>query len=422
VAVIAAAAVCVIAAAERKKTMETKSRIWTRDFILIVLTTFITFMNFHIHLSAFSYYIISIGGTDAIAGTASLLYSIASVVMRPVVGWLLDTKGRRLVLLVGSLAFGLLPFGFIVIGSISLAIILRAVQGLALAYCGTGPNTIACDIIPKERFGEGIGYFSLASAVSSAVAPGIGLGIMNSMGFDAMFIFCGATTLVAFVINLFIKVPVTRRSDRRLFGDGGLKKMFSKDALPASCIFFCYMGGYGCMASFIALYGATVLKLGNAGAFFTCVAVATFLSRLVSGKIADRKGEGQAVYIGILTMAIPFLGLCFFPCKAVFFGGAVIIGIGYGMIQPAMQAMAMRTATEENRGAASVTYLCAYDVSVGIGGMIAGVIATAAGYRTMFGIMCLMPLIGILLYVIWGRKSNTAYKVYMANQKQNIQS
>ena len=397
--------------------MDGKSRIWTRDFTLIVITTFITFMNFHIHLSAFSYYIISIGGTDAIAGTASLLYSIASVVMRPVVGWLLDTRGRRICLLLGALIFGLLPFGFIVIGSISLAIVLRAVQGLAWAFCGTAPNTMACDIIPQERFGEGIGYFSLASAVSSAVAPGIGLGIMNNMGLDAMFAFCGITTLIAFVINIFIKAPKIELSKRRLFGKEGLKGMFSKDALPAAMIFFCYMAGYGCMASFIALYGSNILGLGNAGAFFTCVAVTTFFSRIIFGKITDRKGEAFSVYIGILAMVIPFICLWLIPSKIVFFAGALVLGVGYGMIQPAMQAMAMRTATPQTRGAASVTYLCSYDVSVGLGGMIGGVIATWWGYRSMFGVISIVPLIGILLYVVWGRKSNTAFRVYMAENK-----
>ena len=54
--------------------------------------------------------------------------------------------------------------------------------------------TIAADIIPKRRFAEGMGYYALTAAISSALAPAVSVELVQGAGGPAMiFVAAGIT-------------------------------------------------------------------------------------------------------------------------------------------------------------------------------------------------------------------------------------
>ena len=65
---------------------ETSVRLWTKDFVLILLINFLVFMNHLMILSTFPFYIEYLGGSERIAGFAAALFSIVAVLCRPVIG------------------------------------------------------------------------------------------------------------------------------------------------------------------------------------------------------------------------------------------------------------------------------------------------------------------------------------------------
>lgn len=68
------------------------------------------------------------------------------------------------------------------------------------------------------------------------------------------------------------------------------------------------------------------------------------------------------------------------------------------------------------RGSANSTFLCAYDIGIGIGGGIAGGLISSLGYAEMFVLMSVFNLLSILLYLLIGRKhpSSFTYRKKMA--------
>ena len=78
-----------------------KPRLWTRNFVLIIVINFLVFMNHIMLLSTFLFYIESLGGSEALAGLAATLFSLVAVLCRHVVGWMLDNGKRRAILLLG---------------------------------------------------------------------------------------------------------------------------------------------------------------------------------------------------------------------------------------------------------------------------------------------------------------------------------
>ncbi len=89
-----------------------KPRLWTRNFVLIIVINFLVFMNHIMLLSTFPFYIESLGGSEALAGLAATLFSLVAVLCRPVVGWMLDNGKRRAILLIGLAGMLLMPLGY----------------------------------------------------------------------------------------------------------------------------------------------------------------------------------------------------------------------------------------------------------------------------------------------------------------------
>lgn len=79
-------------------------------------------------------------------------------------------------------------------------------------------------------------------------------------------------------------------------------------------------------------------------------------------------------------------------------------------------SMAVAIAPPEKRGSANSTFLCAYDIGIGIGGAIAGGLISSFGYETMFTGMSVFNLLSIVIYVLIGRNhpSSFSYRKRMA--------
>ena len=71
--------------------------------------------------------------------------------------------------------------------------------------------------------------------------------------------------------------------------------------------------------------------------------------------------------------------------------------------------MAVHIASPSERGAANSTFLCAYDIGIGLGGGLAGELITAFGYRPMFAVLAAANIASVLVYIFWGRKHPSSF-------------
>lgn len=383
---------------------EKQPKLWTKDFVFIIIINFLIFMNHIMILSTFPFYIEKLGGSEAIAGLAATLFSLIAVVCRPFIGWMLNNGKRKAILFMGIVGMALMPLGYMMISVIFLAFIVRMVHGAALACSNTTSSTIATDIIPKKRFAEGMGMFGMSTALATACAPALGLFLMNQMGFKMLFLIATGSIIITFILFLMIKVPKISVKKTPL----SFKQLIDKDALPASTIVLIFLLTFGALENFIAKF-ASENGLPSGGIFFIILACMLFLTRTTVGKIADKKGEGIFVYTCNVSMFSSFLLMALVPNTVTFLIAAVLAGYGFGGIEPALQSMAVHIAPPERRGSANSTFLCAYDIGIGIGGGIAGYLIYALGYRQMFAILSIANIVSVILYVVWGRKHPSSF-------------
>lgn len=386
-----------------------KNTLWTKNFILMCVVNLVMFVGFQMLVSTFPFFVMQLGGDEAVAGVASGLFSVSSLMMRPVVGWVLDNKSRKILLFFGLAGLVLLPVLYAAINIIVLILILRLFHGIFWASTTTSLNTNASDIIPKERFGEGMGYFGLTATISLSVAPLIGLTVMDKMGFNVLFLSSACIVALALILSFNIKVKETRHGH----GPSSLKNIFkniiNKNALPASAVMFLFLMPYGAVTTFIAVY-ADQIQIGSGGLFFAVMAISTGIIRIFSGKISDKKGEAPIVYTGVICMIISLILIANLSSQFTFVISALLFGVGFGGMAPTMQAMAMRTSPAERRGSASSTYLCAFDLGMGLGGVISGYFVRWFGYSPMYKFMIVTLLFSFLVYFFWARKTPSAFK------------
>lgn len=379
-------------------------KLWTKDFTLIIIINFLVFMNHLMILSTFPFYIEYLGGSETVAGLAAALFSIVAVVCRPVIGWMLDNGKRKAILIIGLCGMALMPVGYLVLSTMFLAFVCRMIHGASLAFSNTSTSTIATDIIPKSRFAEGMGMFGLATALATACAPALGLALMDHMGFTTLFLFAAISIVIALILFALLRVPEIK-VDPKPFT---VKGLLDKDALPASFTALIFMLTYGALENFTAKFAAEQ-NLPSGGIFFAVMAVALLITRLSAGKVTDQRGEGIFAYACNIAMLAAFLlmGLC--PNIVTYLLSAVLAGFGFGGLEPALQSMAVAIAPPERRGSANSTFLCAYDIGIGVGGGIAGSLITAVGYNRMFVIMAIFNILSIVVYMAWGRNHPSSF-------------
>lgn len=378
-------------------------KLWNHKFFKLCTSNLILFTGFHMLNATFPFFIVSLGGDEAIAGLAAGLFAVFCVMTRPIVGWLLDNKGRRIVLLVGVFGMLVMPIIYSIYMPLYLIIFFRMCHGLVWSFSSTSINTVVCDNIPPSRFVEGMGYFGLTNAMANAIAPALGLALMYNYGFRTLFSSNIIIIILAFILMFTLSIPPLPANRKKASLINSFSTVLNKDALPASATLLFFLLPHGAVLNFVAMY-AVNSGLGQGGIFFTCMAATTALVRLFVGHFADQRGISLLFYFSLTCQIIALLLLSFYPHFVSYVLAALLWGIGFGIMMPAMQAMAMRSVALERRGSASSTLLASLDIGLGLGAIIGGKLIKSLGYNSMFGIMIFALVLAFLIYYFWSWK------------------
>ena len=399
---------------------EKNVKLWTKDFVLIILINFFVFLNHLMILSTFPLFIKNVmGSSDSVSGLCVTLFCVIGVIARPFVGVMLDNGKRKSILVVGLIIMGLMPMGYLfastVIMSLLSVIICRMAHGIALALSNTSTSTIATDIIPKQRFAEGMGMFGMATALATAVAPAIAqtlidCGDIGGKNFKLLFAVATLTMAVSIVLFSALKTPKTEIKHTPI----NFKTLINKDALPASSSAIMFLLTYGAIENFTLQYSLESSRITlSGGLYFTVMAAALLLTRITVGKIADKKGEAIFVYTCNGAMFLALILFATLENNVVFMVSAFLSGYAFGGLEPSLQAMAVSVAKPSERGSANSTFLCAYDIGIGLGGGIAGVLIDSLGYNKMFAVISVANILSVVIYLCIGRrhKSSMTYRI-----------
>lgn len=385
------------------------AKLWTRDLVLIILVNLCVFTNHIMSLSAFPFYIQSLGGSEAVAGICAAAFAFVAVIIRPFVGWWLDNGVRKLALVVGLLLLGAAPLGYVFVPVLSMSIAFRMLHGIGLSFSNSTTATVASDVICRPRFAEGMGYFGMATALASAIAPALGLSLMEGFGFGTLYAAAAGIAGLGLVLFTFVRTRKVNVPKKKL----NLRTIINRDSLPATATMLIFMLTFGALENFVAIFAAEN-SLPSGSIYFIVMSVMLLVVRVTLGKLVDQRGEAIFVYTCNAAMLVAFLLLALVPNTATYILSAALAGYAFGGLEPSLQSMAVHTSTDETRGSANSTFLCGYDIGYGLGGGLAGSLITAMGYSSMWMIVSLACVASVLIYVVWARHSDTSFSKNLA--------
>jgi len=285
-------------------------------------------------------------------------------------------------------------------------IALRLVQGLFFGLGTTVIVTAAARIIPGEIMGRGIGILTMTGMGSQAIAPIIGLWIVEHYNYPTLFAFTSVIAVAASLMALITKVGKSTPAIREEGVRFSLKELFAVEAMGLVLLTVLIAVSTSLPASFIVLF-AHAKGIPHIGLYFTINTIALIMMRILGSGLIDRYSYKQILPVCAVmsAAALAIIGSAeSFPSLAV---AAVLMGLSYGISMPALLTNMIRAVAPERLGTASATFYFGVDFAYIAGPVAMGFIAEATNYSTGFFTFIVPTLLVIpLTFVIW-RRLNT---------------
>ncbi|MGE5592859.1 MAG: MFS transporter [Betaproteobacteria bacterium] len=418
--------------------------LFTRNFILAWLATFLFYISSHLLLPTLPMYVLGLGGTEGDVGLVMSAFAMASVFMRFFAGQWVDRGGKKSLMLAGALVYVASAALYVVVAQVKGLAAVRFLHGLGIGMYSTAASSLISDSVPYHRRGEGLGYFMLATSLAMAVGPVVGVGIVERLSYEALFATSGVLAGIVVICTLSITIPSAEatgvpflrarrgRSGKRghdgacAGGPDGFRRLggcqqafariasfFGLEALFPSVTLGLGSATYGSIASFVAVY-ASSRGIRNPGVFFTVFALSMFATRTFAGRISDRHGRASVIAPGLAAIALGMATLAGATSLASFVLAAVIYGVGFSVMQPTVTALTVDHVPPGRRGTALGTLLAMYDVGVALGGVVAGWIAERLPLHAVYWCMSGVGVLGLIFFLSGYRRYCVARSSAMA--------
>jgi len=380
------------------KNEPTGDKIFTKYYNIMLVVSLLTFTGHYMLMATLPLYAKELSGSNVLAGMMITSLTIAALFFRPVFGPLIDSKGRKVILVTGAVLLALVSLSYQLAQTVLLLILFRVVNGIGFSAHTSAANTIISDLTPGGRLSEGIGYYGISVIIGTAVGPALGLYFAEASGYPTLFLVVFCFWLVAMIISFFINYE----SKERVKPGPGIRKkekFVETTAILPSLIMFFVSLVFGAVITFLPAYGVA-REIVGIGAFFTVYSITVLISRLMIGRIADRHGFRIVLIPSLISLAISMLALAFAGSLMMVLVAAVFFGIGFGTSYPITNAIIIKRCPPDRRGAANSTLLASMDIGIGLGAFVWGFVVEISS----FAAVC--ALLALLAYWYLERKDN----------------
>lgn len=389
----------------------TRQKLWTKDFLIVALINFtITLIFYLLMVTIAAYAVEQFHASKSTAGLVSSIFIIGTLFGRLGTGRIIGDWGSKKTLFCGLLLFMLSTISYFIAGNLPLLMLNRLVQGIALGVASTATGTIIAQILPNERRGEGIGYYSLSAILATAIGPFIGI-LLTQLFEDYRMIFAvdSVLAIICFLMYFMVTVPFIPKKATEATVKAGFKvtNFIEMRALPIAFVALVIGFAYSGVMSFMTFY-AKELDLVTAGSYFFIIyAVVILATRPFTGKLLDARGANIIIYPCLVIFAIGMYAFSSATTTIAFLIAAACIGVGYGNFNSVAQAIAIKVTPNERLGLSTSTYFILYDLGLGVGPYFLGFFVPSKGYSTIFFSMIFVILLSIVLYYfLYGKYEN----------------
>ncbi len=369
--------------------------IWTRQFLnLCIVNAIMTFGQMMMN-TLISKLADHLGATAVMVGVVTSCFSITTLAVKPVSGTIIDTFDKKKVLFFADFAIMLAFVIYGLSGNIPTVFVGRLIHGLGMGFTTSTCMAMAADSLPDEKLTQGITYYTLIQAIVSAVAPSLGLSMLDHLGYMWTFFIGAVFMAVSCVLILFLDMgPAPEKKKFRL----SLRNMFANEVIIYSVLLFFISMASVATQSFLVLYAQKDRGIADIGIYYTVNAIGMIISKPPIGKLAEKYGIQNVLIPAFLIYAGSMYLISAAATLPMFLVAAVLGAIGNGATQPLIQALCMKAVSKERRGIASTTSYIGTNIGHLAGAPLAGLLVEKVGYSSMFK-YCMLPIFAAALLI-----------------------
>ena len=389
-------------------------RLWNRNYIKVMTANFSLFFAFYVLTPLLPLYLSEhFGATKDVIGLVLSGYTITALLCRPFSGYIVDSFSRKVVLMVCFGTFAIFFAGYLAASTLLLFTIVRTLHGGPFGALTVSNSTVAIDVLPSSRRTEGIGYYGMSNNLAMAIAPTVGIFIYKfTASFELLFWLALVVACLGWLVDATVTLPSKEiiRNKSKLSMD----RFFLVRGWLLGLNMVAFGFSFGVLSNYLAIYGKEVMGItGGTGTYFMLCSVGLILSRLQGGKalregrLTFNAGSGMVIsLIGytlfILMPTLYELSIINYPLSIAigYYGSALLIGLGNGHMWPAFQNMTINVARNNQRGTANSTILISWDIGMGLGILVGGVISEILGYGAAFWTVVLVNAAGVACFFL----------------------
>ena len=357
--------------------------------------------------------------TKDVIGIVLSGYTVMALLSRPFSGYLVDTFNRKRVLMWCFFLFFIFFAGYLAASTLLLFTIVRTLHGIPFGSVTVANSTMAIDVLPSSRRNEGIGYYGLSNNLAMAIAPSIGLILYHEThNFQLLF----WLALIIAGLGLCVDATIKERRDEGMSergnensstAKGNLASSSSRSLVPTPSLdrFFLLKGWmlavnmiffgfcFGVLSNYLAIFCKEVMgRTGGTGIYFALLSVGLIASRLQGSKGLREGKLARNAAEGVVLSSLGYTLFVAMPNDFGYYVSALLIGLGNGHMWPAFQNMIINVAEHSQRGTANSTILVSWDVGMGLGVLLGGVVAENVGYTAAFWMTAAAQVMGAILF------------------------
>ncbi len=382
-----------------------EEKLWNSNYIKVWLANFMIFFSFMLVTPLLPIYLSETFAADKhVIGVVLSGYTLTALLVRPFSGFIVDSYPRKQVLLICFFLMFVFFAGYLVAGSLLLFAIVRTLHGAPFGATTVANSTVAIDVLHPSRRAEGIGYYGLSNNIATAISPSVAIYIYQlTHNFDLIFAISMAVAGIGLIINSTVKLEKRELiKDKKVIS---LDRFFLLKSWSQSLTMVCFAFSYGILSTYIAIYGKEQLGItSGTGLFFLLMSLGLICSRLIGNKSLSKGKIVENASIGILISLVGYFIFAAVNNSFGYYSAALIIGLGNGHMFPAFQTMYINLAPHSQRGTANSSLLISWDVGVGLGILIGGVVVEYFGYNASFWVSAVVNLLGVVGFIFFARK------------------
>jgi len=403
-----------MAAMSKNDQEKSPSKIWNSVFVSIFFANMAMNLGQQMSNSLLAKYADHLGAPATQIGVLMGMFAMTALALRFISGPAMDTYNRKYIIMGAMAIMAVAYFGFSISKSIYALMGFRLLQGCGNAFGNAACIAMISEALPKDKFGTGMGYYSLAQVIVQAIAPNIALYMAGVVGYGMTYAMNGVIMLIAIVVAYRIKIDFKRTGRLKIT----LQNIIAREALFPAIILLILAIGFHTINSFLIIFADKQGVSKNIGLFFTVYASTLLFTRPLIGRLTDKYGLARVAIPALFCTAASFLIISFSTSLVMFLVAAFVNAFGFGACQPALQSIALKTVPRNRRGSAISTNYIGMDIGTIIGPTLAGYLAEHFGYVAMWRFQIAPFLIAIAIIYFYRHRMTKIEKDFLVMAEQ----